>query len=104
MQRRKSRRHVNAAKARWRAAEQRADDERAAGIPDRAFEDLRQPITLELASAGYRNLRIVPRPGYISWRSYDADTDEPIECAALKELLHRIADRLPRQLGARNFA
>jgi hypothetical protein len=104
MQRRKSQRHARAARARWRAAEQRAQDERDAGIPDRQEADVREPFTLALASAGYRNLRIEPRLGYIAWRAYDADTGEPVACAALKQLLHGIANSLPRQLGARNFA
>ena len=100
----KSRRHQNAARARWRNAELRAEAEREAGIPDRAaVRDLRHPFTLELGSVGYRNLRIEPRLGYIAWRAYDADTGELLECAALKQLLHSIAAKLPRQLGARNF-
>lgn len=50
MQRRKSLRHVNAAKVRWRKAEQRAQAERDAGIPDVPL-DLREPITLDLRCA-----------------------------------------------------
>lgn len=106
MQRRKkSLRHVNAAKARWRRAEQSAQDERDAGIPDRPEDiDRRQPFDLPLASAGYLNLRIEPRLGYVAWRAVDIGTGEVVACAALKALLREIAGRIHRQLGARNFA
>lgn len=91
------------ANARWRAAEARAEAERAAGIPDRpAPVDLRQPITLDLTSYGGQRLRIEPRPGRISVRVIDADTGAVIDCGALKTALHRLADGLPRTLGARH--
>ena len=102
MQHTKSSRHVYAAQARWRAAERRASTERAEGIPDRAQDaDMRSPICFDLAAAGYRDVIVEPRIGYVSWRLLDAQTGECIECAALKTLLHRLADRLPRTLGAR---
>ena len=102
MQRHKSARHVNAAQSRWRAAELRASAERADGIPDRALgADIRSPIRFDLAAEGYRDVIVEPRIGYVSWRLLDAQTGECIECAALKTLLHRLADRLPRTLGSR---
>jgi hypothetical protein len=89
------------ADARWRAAERRAQAEREAGIPDREPErDVRQPITLDLRSAGGELLTIEPRAGYIGWRLRD-ESGAVKECAALKTLLHRIADGLPRTLSAR---
>ncbi len=95
MQRRKSIRHVRAANARWRAAEARAQAERDAGIPDRpALVDRRQPIDLDLTSWGGPRLHIEPRLGYIAARAV-AD-DGSVQVAALKTLLHRIADGLPR--------
>lgn len=106
MQRRKakSRRHVYAAQARWRAAQVRADAEREAGVPDRqALIDNRQPFDLPLKSAGYLDLRIEPRLGYVAWRAVDAETGKVVDCAALKTLLHNIAGRVPRMLAARNF-
>jgi hypothetical protein len=104
MQRHKSQRHVNAAKARWRAAEARAQTERDAGIPDMPLtQDMREPFALDLRSAGYRNLRIEPRLGYVAWRAVDADTDEVVRCAAIKELLRWVASQVPRQLGARHW-
>jgi len=104
MQHRKSQRHVNAAKCRWRAAEQRAQAERNDGILDEPmWADVRQPFDLPLRSAGYRNIRIEPRLGYIAWRAVDLDSDEVLHCAALKELLRWIARQIPRQLGADNF-
>lgn len=101
MQRHKSHRHVIAAKARWRAAEARAAAERAAGIEDRPpMTDCRQPVTLDLTSYGGPRLRIEPRLGYVAVRLIDEDSGA-VECAALKTALHRLADRLPRTMGAR---
>jgi hypothetical protein len=92
------------ANARWRAAEARAQMERDASIPDREpFVDMRRPFSLDLRSAGYLNLRIEPRLGYVAWRAVDADTEQVVECASIKELLHKIADNIPRTLAARNF-
>ena len=97
MQRRKkSARHVHAARSRWRAAEARAEAEREAGITDRtATVDCRQRITLDLSSYGGQRLHLEPRLGYIACRLLD-DTGQVLDCAALKTLLHRIADSLPR--------
>lgn len=104
MQRRKSDRHVRAANARWRAAVDRAEAERDAGIPDREPDaDMRQPISLDLSSYGGQRLRIEPRRGYIACRAIDEATGEVADCAALKTLLHRIADKLPPTLGRRHW-
>jgi hypothetical protein len=91
----------HAARCRWRAAEARAQAERDDGIPDREpLTDCRDPIDLDLTSYGGPRLHIVPRAGYIACRALDLDTGE-VECAALKTLLHSIADRLPRHLSPR---
>jgi hypothetical protein len=103
MHRPKSRRHVAAANARWRARELRAAAEREAGIPDRAQQDNRAPFSLPLKACGYRDLRIEPRLGYVAWRAVDADTGEVLHAAALKELLRWIAAQVPRMLAARNY-
>jgi hypothetical protein len=103
MHKRKDRRKQIAARARWRAAETRAEAARESGIPDRApTDDVRKPITLDLRSYGGRCLLIEPRVGYIAVRARDQETGEVTACA-LKTLLHRVADSLPRTLGARNF-
>lgn len=103
MQRRKSKRHVYAANARWRGRSDRADAERQAGIPDRpSWPDERSSIDLDLSSYGGRRLRIEPRIGYIAVRVIDEDTLEVIDCAAIKTALHRIADSLARTMGARS--
>ena len=102
MQKSKSQRHVMAAKSRWRAAFGIAQAECEAGTPDRTDCDLRQPITLDLRSAGGHDLTLEPRRGYVSWRARDNDTGKILHCAALKELLHRIADDLPRRLSDRS--
>ena len=104
MQKRKSPRHVMAAKARWRRAEERAQAERDAGIPDEPLPaDARQPIDLDLRTWGGPKLLIVPRAGFIAGRALD-DAGVVVECAALKTLLHRIADRLPRAMAKQNFS
>jgi hypothetical protein len=92
----KSRRHQHAARCRWRAVKARAQAEREAGIPDREpLPDTRQPITLDLRSYGGQLLRIEPRLGYLACRLTD-EAGNVRDCAALKTLLHRIADSLPR--------
>ena len=100
MQRRKSQRHVRAAAARWRAAQDRAEAERAAGIEDLPMPtDARQPLDLDLRSWGGPLVRIEPRAGYIAGRAIDVEAGQLIECAALKTLLRTIARKLPRTLS-----
>lgn len=82
--------------ARYRAAERRAQAERDAGIPDRDDSDCRQSIALDLSSVGGRCLTLEPRRGYVAYRARDISTGEVIACGALKTLLHRLADELPR--------
>lgn len=95
MQKRKSRRHQVAANARWRAAEARAELERAEGVPDREpMTDVRLPFSLPFAHLGWRDVRLEPRLGYISWRCVDEGTGE---------MLRWIAAQVPRQLGSRHL-
>ena len=99
----KSRRHVTAARARWRAAEIRAEQKRIDCVPAREpAHDNREPIRLDLRSAGGKGWIIEPRAGYIGWRLRDEDSGEVSVCAALKTLMHRLADELPRTLGRRS--
>jgi hypothetical protein len=98
MHRRKSIRHQHAANARWRA--DKAQRERDDGIPDRApMTDARQPCVIDLRGAGGPMLTLEPRLGYIAWRQRD-EAGAVTDCAALKTLLHRLADMLPRTLSA----
>lgn len=90
------------AQCRWRAAEARAESEREAGIPDRGHDDARQPCTIDLRGAGGPLLTLEPRVGYVAWRQIN-DAGEVEACAALKTLLHTLADKLPRMLAARNY-
>ena len=86
--------------ARSRQAQWARDD----GIPDREpIEDTRAAFDLPLKAAGYFDLLIQPRLGYVSWRAIDKATGTVLHCAALKELLHWIADRVPRYMALRNF-
>lgn len=76
--------------------QRRADAERAAGIPDRVDVDCRLPIPLDLRCAGGDNLLLRPCRRRIAWRAVDVVTGQVLDTAALKTLLHNIADRLPR--------
>lgn len=96
----KSHRHQMAAMSRWH----RAERDRAEGIHDRApYTDCRLPIVLDLTSYGGQRLRIEPRLGYVAARAIDDATGRIVDCAALKELLHGIADRLPRMMSPRRL-
>lgn len=90
---RKSTRHQRAAQARWRT-----EPEPVSRVNEPT--DTRQPITLDLRSAGGPLVTLEPRIGYIGWRVRD-EAGQVSECAAIKTLLHRIADRLPRTMGVR---
>ena len=97
-------RQYGTAGQRSRAKARRAQWDLDDGIPDRApMTDARQPFTLDLKAAGFHDLRIEPRLGYVAWRAVDVDSGEVLHCAALKELLHWIADQLPRMLAMRNY-
>lgn len=76
---------------------------RSFGRPRKATPviDARPVISLDLSGVGGRSLVLEPRLGFIAYRARDAATGEVLECAALKELLHRIADRLPRTMAPR---
>ena len=52
-----------------------------------------------VASRKKPNVGIEPRLGYVSWRAIDIESGEVLHCAALKELLHWIADELPRMVS-----
>lgn len=92
------------ANARWRAAEARAQAERDEGIPDRPPQvEWRSACTLDLRGAGGPLLTLEPRAGYVSWRAVD-EAGAVVDCAAIKTLLHRLADELPRELAARRLS
>ena len=86
---------------RLRAAERKAEAERAAGIPDRTNADARRLCSIDLRGAGGPQLNLEPRAGYHAWRARDVATGNVVNCAALKTLLHAIADQLPPTLGPR---
>lgn len=102
MRKPKSKRHVNAAKARWRAAEASADAERAAGIDDRpAHVELREPFELDLRTWGGPHLHIEPRLLHIAAIARDPATGVVVRVASIKEMLHWIADKMPSRRGIR---
>lgn len=85
-----------------RARRDAADAERAAGIPDRAQDDVREPIELDMRCAGGPCVTFRPVARKTSWNAYD-DSGRFLRRGTLKQLLHAFADQLPRQLGARNL-
>ena len=92
------------AEQRSRSKARRAHWEREDGIPDRdPLVDRRQPFALDLKACGFHDLRIEPRIGYVAWRAIDVESGKVLHCAALKELLHWVADQLPRMLAMRNY-
>lgn len=97
MQRRKSRRHVRAANARWSKPQRRERE------PRDPIMDARLPIVIDLRSWGGRLLRIDPEPGLIKGRMSDGEFGDEIAVAALKTLLHSAADALPRMIGWRRL-
>ena len=84
-------------------AEARMQRAAEAGIPVRTDADCRRPIRLDLTSAGGPKLTLYPRRGYQAWRAVDDNSGEVVECAAIKALLHSLADSLPKTLGSRNL-
>ena len=58
---------------------------------------------LDLRSYGGRLIRIEPRIGYVAARAVDDETGEVLHCAAVKELLHCIADDLTRWASPRGL-
>ncbi len=77
-----------------RADRKRAEAE-ARGEPVRTDEDFRTICTLDLRGAGGPLLTLEPRRGYVSWRARD-EAGAVVDCAAIKQLLHGVADRLTR--------
>lgn len=90
---------IRTAAQRHRSQESRAEAEREAGIPDRTDADFRTACLLDLRGCGGPLLTLEPRRGYHEWRM--VEDGKVTDCAALKTLLHRIADRMPRTLGLR---
>lgn len=90
---------IRTAAQRHRSQERKAQAEREAGIPDRVDADFRTACLLDLRGAGGPLLTLEPRRGYHAWRM--VEDGKVIGCAALKTLLHRIADQMPRTMGAR---
>ena len=87
---------------RW--AESRADDERAAGIPDREpIIDTRDVVLMDLSKHGGKRWQIEPRLGYTSCRLRDMDTDA-VECVGtMKQCLRWMSRQVAHRLGARGL-
>lgn len=84
-------------------AEARMQRAAEAGIPVRTDPPLPAPITLDLSDAGGKRLTLHKCRRGRAWRAVDEATGKAVARAALKELLHKLADALPRTLGARNL-
>lgn len=88
---------IRTAAQRHRSQERKAQDERDAGIPDRTDADFRTACMVDLRGCGGPLLTLEPRRGYHAWRM--VEDGEVTDCAAIKTLLHRIADQLPKTRG-----
>jgi len=88
---------IRTAAQRHRSQERKAQAERDAGIPDRVDADFRTACMVDLRGCGGPMLTLEPRHGYHAWRMVEDGT--VIDCAALKTLLHRVADELPPTLS-----
>jgi hypothetical protein len=87
---------------RW--AERRADDERAAGIPDLPIlEDCRDVLPLDLRKHGGGELQIEPRLGYASCRLRNVATGEVVMVGTLKQVFRYLSRQIPHTAGARNY-
>ena len=87
-----------------RRAIERANAERAAGIPDREpLHDDRDAIPFDLRKHGGKNWQIEPRPGYASCRLRDVDTEQVVYAGTLKQCLREVSRLLPHRLGNRNL-
>ena len=88
-------RHIRqrAANARW---SRRPEPEHPRDDP----KDGRQPIEIDLTSAGGQRWTLTPRDGYHAWNQIGSD-GKTVKRAALKTLLRDLADELPRMLAPR---
>ena len=82
-------------------AERKRRECEEAGIPIR--EDWRpQPIALDLSDVGGHSLTIEKGRG-TKWRARRLDTGEVVAHGSLKQVLHALADTLPRAASERNW-
>lgn len=87
-----------------RSAIDRADYERAIGIPDREpITDGRDVIPLDLRKHGGKNWQIEPRLGYTSCRLRDMESGTVEFCGTMKQCLREVSRVLAHRLGARNY-
>lgn len=89
-----------------RRARQRAANARWSRRPEpehqrEAPTDCRQPIEIDLTSAGGQRWILTPRLGYHAWNQVGAD-GKTLKRAALKTLLRGLADDLPRMMAPRS--
>ena len=64
----------------------------------RTDEDCRVPIELDLSCVGGERMTLRPVRGKHAWQAWSAD-GRLLHRAALKEMLHWAADKLPRMLA-----
>lgn len=83
-----------------RADRRRADAE-AAGEPERTDADFRSACVLDLRGAGGPALTLLPVRGKVAWRAVD-ESGAVVGRAAIKALLHLVADDLTRMQSFRS--
>lgn len=78
-------------------------DAKAEQHPRIQADDFRTEVFLDLRGAGGPSLRFVPVRGKIAWTQVDADTGRVLARGAIKQLLHGVADELPRMQAPSNY-
>ena len=85
-------------------AEDRADYERSIGIPDRnPLIDTRPVHTFDFRADGGQHWQAEPRPGMVSYKLRDLETERVVYVGTLKQCLRWMSSRMVRRLGARNL-
>ena len=87
--------------ARDAQGEQKRAEAEAAGIPVRDDTDFRRPCVLDLRGAGGPLLTLEPVPRKVAWRAR-AEDGRVVKRAAIKTLLHDVADDMTRMQSFRS--
>ena len=87
--------------ARDALAERKRSEAESAGIPMRDDADCRRPCVIDLRGAGGPLLTLEPVPRKVAWRARD-DSGAVVKRAAIKSLLHSVADDMARMLSFRS--
>lgn len=82
-------------------ADRKRSEAEARGEPIRDDSDFRRPCVLDLRGAGGPLLTLEPVRGKVAWRARD-ETGAVVHRAAIKSLLHEVADDMTRMMSFRS--